>query len=236
MIHVTGWQHPSGHRFVAVKVPYHEKFIIDLKKIPSYRRMWASDIKTWLVAVSDRPKVERLLGKHFTLRHENDWHYEICPDCGRDKHCRVWDTDEVRNSTFGAPSVIPLMEWDIAAWRKEQKANQGTYTNAGTKDGGAWGNWSNKDDFRQWWEDLNRARTGGARRQQQNNPPPRRRQSGSYEDAAELLGVTVFADEQEIKKAWRIKARQHHPDLGGDPEKMKEINQARDLLASRWRS
>jgi len=52
----------------------------------------------------------------------------------------------------------------------------------------------------------------------------------SMEDARRLLGISFNASEDEIQKAWKAKAMEHHPDRGGDLEKMKEVNIARDLL------
>ena len=39
----------------------------------------------------------------------------------------------------------------------------------------------------------------------------------------ELLGVEKDAEESQIKKAYKKKAMQHHPDRGGDAETFKEI-------------
>jgi len=47
----------------------------------------------------------------------------------------------------------------------------------------------------------------------------------------EVLGVTEEASEEEIKKAFRKLAMQHHPDKGGDQEKFKTINEAYQLLS-----
>lgn len=50
-------------------------------------------------------------------------------------------------------------------------------------------------------------------------------------DPYEILGVNRNANADEIKSAYRKLAKKYHPDLGGDPEKFKEINQANDILS-----
>jgi molecular chaperone DnaJ len=50
-------------------------------------------------------------------------------------------------------------------------------------------------------------------------------------DPYETLGVSRTSTADEIKSAYRKLAKKHHPDLGGDPEKFKEINQANDILS-----
>lgn len=47
----------------------------------------------------------------------------------------------------------------------------------------------------------------------------------------EMLGVARLASPDEIKAAYRKQAKQYHPDLGGDPEKFKQINEAYDVLS-----
>lgn len=55
-------------------------------------------------------------------------------------------------------------------------------------------------------------------------------------DPYSVLGVTRDADKEEIKRAYRKKAKQYHPDLHPeDPkaaEKMNEINEAYDMLSN----
>jgi len=46
----------------------------------------------------------------------------------------------------------------------------------------------------------------------------------------DILGVSRHATPDEIKKAYKRSALQHHPDKGGDPEKFKEIGAAADTL------
>lgn len=53
----------------------------------------------------------------------------------------------------------------------------------------------------------------------------------SKRDYYEVLGVSKTASDDEIKKAFRRLAVQHHPDKeGGNEEKFKEINEAYDIL------
>lgn len=46
----------------------------------------------------------------------------------------------------------------------------------------------------------------------------------------ECLGVSQNATADEIKKAYKKLALKHHPDRGGDPNKFKEINAAKEIL------
>ena len=49
------------------------------------------------------------------------------------------------------------------------------------------------------------------------------------------LGVQRDAGVDDIKKAYRNLAREHHPDKGGDPEKFKEIQEAHEVLSDEGR-
>jgi len=51
------------------------------------------------------------------------------------------------------------------------------------------------------------------------------------EDYYEILGVSEDASQEEIKKAYRKLAHEHHPDKGGDEEKFKKINKAYQVLS-----
>ena len=49
-------------------------------------------------------------------------------------------------------------------------------------------------------------------------------------DFYETLGVERKASKDEIKKAFRKAAVEHHPDKGGDEAKFKEVNEAYEVL------
>jgi len=50
-------------------------------------------------------------------------------------------------------------------------------------------------------------------------------------DLYQRLGVARGASVDEIKKAYRTLAREHHPDKGGDPEAFKAIQEAHEVLS-----
>jgi molecular chaperone DnaJ len=52
----------------------------------------------------------------------------------------------------------------------------------------------------------------------------------SKRDYYEILGVSKTASPDEIKKAFRRAAVEHHPDRGGNEEKFKELNEAYEVL------
>src|ERR1044071_2025433 len=58
-----------------------------------------------------------------------------------------------------------------------------------------------------------------------------------FRDYYETLGVSKTASDDEIKKAFRKLARQHHPDVAKNKkdaeEKFKEINEAYEVLGDR---
>lgn len=61
--------------------------------------------------------------------------------------------------------------------------------------------------------------------------------SMSLEDAKRTLGFPSNANPSpdDIRKAWRQKAFEVHPDRGGDPKKMVEVNVAKDILDGKQR-
>jgi DnaJ-class molecular chaperone len=98
------------------------------------------------------------------------------------------------------------------------------------------------------YEELWRADEDRVRRQRERDPYNNRRRQGHEDDrrnpfeigavkeipgATQVLGVRVGATEVEIKAAYKRMAMLWHPDRpGGSAEKMKHINEAREILLS----
>lgn len=49
-------------------------------------------------------------------------------------------------------------------------------------------------------------------------------------DPYQVLGISSTATDRHIKDAFRKLARTHHPDVGGDPEEFKTIQEAYSLI------
>ena len=49
-------------------------------------------------------------------------------------------------------------------------------------------------------------------------------------DYYEVLGVSKTASADDVKKAFRKLAHEHHPDKGGDAQKFKDVNEAYQVL------
>ena len=50
------------------------------------------------------------------------------------------------------------------------------------------------------------------------------------ENALETLGLPKLITKDDVKKQYRFLARKHHPDKGGDADKMEQVNHAYRLL------
>ncbi len=53
----------------------------------------------------------------------------------------------------------------------------------------------------------------------------------NWKDYYSVLGVGAGAEPEVVKAAYTALARKHHPDAGGSPQRMKEINEAWEVLS-----
>ena len=63
-------------------------------------------------------------------------------------------------------------------------------------------------------------------------PPPPERSLKDVEICFKLLGVSPSAPWEEIERAYRQKAKIHHPDHGGDGDTMRALNDAYTTIKS----
>lgn len=54
--------------------------------------------------------------------------------------------------------------------------------------------------------------------------------SAGFVDYYEVLGIEPTAEISEIRRAYILKAKRHHPDAGGSPEMMRQLNRAYKTL------
>lgn len=71
-------------------------------------------------------------------------------------------------------------------------------------------------------EARRRAKAEGGQGWSRQRTSPNKAVVNPYRD----LGVSETATEREITAAWKKLMRKHHPDMGGDPEKAKQVNAA----------
>jgi len=52
----------------------------------------------------------------------------------------------------------------------------------------------------------------------------------TIEEALDILELPKLITKEDIKKQYRFLAKKHHPDIGGDAQKMEQLNRAYKLL------
>ena len=77
-------------------------------------------------------------------------------------------------------------------------------------------------EARAGFDGTGRSRSGRRRPDQPSGP--------TRAEARDVLGVTVSADSDEVRRAYREKVKHVHPDRGGDPDEFKRVTTAYDRL------
>ena len=112
----------------------------------------------------------------------------------------------------------------MAKFKKVEELWNDKYPDPDEEDSDESMDWESEDDDDEDYEDhsyWNYRRSA---------PPPRSKPMDK-KAAREILGITKSnPTDPEVRRAYRNKARENHPDRGGDQETMKSINNARDIL------
>ena len=61
-------------------------------------------------------------------------------------------------------------------------------------------------------------------------PPGPVASQGNLDMCYRLLGISPSSKWEEVERAYRAKAKKHHPDHGGDEDAMRALNEAYNLL------
>lgn len=80
---------------------------------------------------------------------------------------------------------------------------------------------------------LREAVRGPNEKSRRSSRSERRSEEDEYTRALRLLGLAPGASDDQIESAFRKAARRHHPDVGGDPAKFRELVDARNFLSTR---
>jgi len=62
------------------------------------------------------------------------------------------------------------------------------------------------------------------------DPPPRQSSNTDMDMCFRIMGLSPSASWEEIERAYRAKAKIHHPDRGGDEDTMRALNEAYNRL------
>lgn len=84
----------------------------------------------------------------------------------------------------------------------------------------------------EWERLLEEMRAQFEAAQRDTQPPPRRSRRTYLQDAYAVLGLTPPVSQEQIKAAYRKKARETHPDTGGSHEQFLLVQQAYETLKS----
>lgn len=97
-----------------------------------------------------------------------------------------------------------------------------------------WGDWSTNS--REYYGYRRQNTSGGNDRRNTYGSGRTRGANEAVPNPYSDLGVNENSSDLEIKNAWKNLMRQHHPDLGGDPQKAKKVNAAyQEILRRRGR-
>ena len=182
--------------------PFNESFVKELKRrIPKHARSWDGDERCWRVNTYWFGNAQCLLPEHFPDldRHYTDRAIRMCEQLARDYEREEFAKD--------GPDNEPEEDTPPPKTRKKRKSN-GAPPKKKTRAG----------RFVDDEEEAPKKR----RSTHEDDDEPKHKKPGPYK----VLGVNPDAPDEVIRAAHKALARIHHSDLGGDEEKMKQINSA----------
>ena len=221
-IHWCNWYSPIEGHGLLVRAHYNQQWIRELKsRIPASGRRWWPQLKSWFVHQKYQADV-------LTMHQDMRWSDRVCPTCSSiTGACGVWEGLKEKSKAAGLG--CPESDWQDYKQEQERQRERARQRQEARDRAKEPRNRAHQQHERAYyrtdWSEFRRPEYGpGSSRGYYS-----RTGMGTWE-AARVLGISWPTDTTSVKRAYRKRALETHPDHGGNEEMFKEVNRAKQVL------